>query len=78
MVNAGAFNRALGANIRARRRAIGLSQRELAARLGYTSGSRLCLVEQGRYGLAISQLQPVADALGVTATALLPKDLGGQ
>lgn len=68
-----AFNLALGLNVRAARIAMGWSQPRLAAAAGYHHRVTLSRCERGKHAFRIGQLQRIADALGVTATALLPK-----
>ena len=65
------FNRRLGRNIAAARQAQALSGRELARRAG-VSQTQVCCWEHGGRGIGVARLQLVADALGVTATSLIP------
>lgn len=55
----------VGREIRQTRIALGLSQAEIARRLG-VSGGYIASVEAGRYNLTIGQLMNVAAALRVT------------
>lgn len=61
----------VGARIRERREATGLSQAELAARLGYESRSSVNKIESGERGLPASAIKPMADALGITPMELM-------
>lgn len=65
-----AFNIKLGAAIRASRRAQGLAQKALARACVLTTTS-MSRIERGKRGLRLSQLQTIADELGVTSVALL-------
>ncbi|HWQ22809.1 MAG TPA: helix-turn-helix transcriptional regulator [Gaiellaceae bacterium] len=53
----------VGREVRSSRRAVGLTQAELARRLG-TSPSYVTNVEAGRLNLTVGQLARIADALG--------------
>lgn len=68
----GAFNRQLGAKIAAMRRRLAWSQRRLAEVAGL-SAAAVCNYERGQKTPGLGRLQAIADALGVTATSLLPK-----
>jgi transcriptional regulator with XRE-family HTH domain len=59
----------LGDNIRARRKLIGLSQEELAARTGLHR-TYICDVERGARNISIYTLARVASALNVTTGSL--------
>ena len=63
---------ALGALIRARRQAAGLSLRALAERTG-VSNAYLSQVERGRHEPSISVLKAIADALDVSPALLLAR-----
>ena len=65
------LNRAIGASVRARREAAGLSMRSLATRAG-VSQPFLSQLEHGTSAASISTLYRVAAALGVTPGDLLP------
>jgi transcriptional regulator with XRE-family HTH domain len=60
----------LGALVRARRQAVGLSLRELAARTG-VSNAYLSQLERGRHEPSLSVLRAVADALDLPLGGLL-------
>jgi len=62
---------AVGERIRARRKTLGLTQVQLAPRLGMSRAS-LANIETGRQAVLIHQLYLVAEALGVLPTDLLP------
>ena len=61
----------IGSRIRARRLELGLSQRELADRLGYGSRSAVANIESGRSELLASRLVSVARALDTSVESLL-------
>jgi transcriptional regulator with XRE-family HTH domain len=61
---------ALGKEIRHQRRLAGLSQKEVAARIGVT-GVQLHRYEVGATGVATSRLVDIANALGVRPDVLL-------
>jgi transcriptional regulator with XRE-family HTH domain len=65
------FNRRLGRNIAAARRASGLTGCELARRLKVWL-PQLWHWEHGRFGIGVAGLQLIANALGVTSTSLIP------
>jgi transcriptional regulator with XRE-family HTH domain len=65
-----AFNVKLGAAICAARLAQGLAQKALAQACVW-SATFMCRIEHGKRGLRLSQLQTIADELGVTSVALL-------
>jgi transcriptional regulator with XRE-family HTH domain len=65
------LNQAIGAAVRARREAAGLSMRSLASRAG-VSQPFLSQLEHGTSAASISTLYRVATALGVTPGDLLP------
>jgi transcriptional regulator with XRE-family HTH domain len=56
----------IGDRIKARRKELKLSQRELAARLGYNDHTTLTRIEAGKVELSQSRIVQFADALGVT------------
>ena len=61
----------LGRYVRARRRELGLTQTDLAERLGYVQ-ERISLLENGKYGLpSVTSLKALADALQVTLAVVL-------
>lgn len=62
-----------GARIRAARIAAGLTQAEVAERLGVTS-ARICNIEHNRGGLSWEALRDLARALETTATDLVRGD----
>ncbi len=65
----------IGATIRALRQERGLSLRDLSGLTGF-SISFLSLVERGRSSLALTSLQKVAAALGISVASFFP-DVGG-
>lgn len=71
----------IGGRIKARRQALGLTQREMAARLGYTDHTTLTRIEGGKVDLPQSRISKIAEVLGVTPAYLMgwdqdPEDLG--
>jgi len=58
------------ANMRAIREELGISQSELARRIGKTPGY-ICDVERGRRAPNITTLADIADGLGVTPATLI-------
>ena len=70
----------IGQRIKARRNELKLSQRELAARLGYNDHTTLTRIEGGKVDLTQSKVVQFADVLGVTPAYLMgweqePEDL---
>jgi transcriptional regulator with XRE-family HTH domain len=65
------FNLRLGRKIVAAREAQGMNAKDLARRLG-VDAARLWHWEHGSYRIGVARLQLIADALGVTATSLIP------
>jgi len=61
---------ALGASIRSRRKALGLSQEQLSDKAGLDR-SYLGQVERGENSIALLPLKAVADALGTTVAVLM-------
>lgn len=61
----------LGQRIKRRRKQLGMTQTELAEKVGCTSKSTICKVERGEDNLTVSGLKRYADALGTTASELL-------
>lgn len=64
----------IGANIKARRQELRMSQRDLAVRLGYSNHSTVARVEAGKVDLPQSRVAQFAKALGVTPGHLLGWD----
>lgn len=70
-----------GQRIKARRLELKLSQRELAARLGYNDHTTLTRIEAGKVDLPQSRIEKIAEVLDVSIGYLLgwekqPEDLG--
>lgn len=61
----------IGARIKNRRIALGMSQTELAKKLGYSNKSMISLVESGKRDLNMSQLYTLANALDCTTSDLI-------
>lgn len=67
-----ALYKRLGASIKARRRALRLTQQQLATQLGISRGS-LANVETGRQRVLVHQLYKLAEQLNVGLQELLPE-----
>ena len=63
----------IGAAVRRARDRAGLTQEDVAKRVGFKRTS-LANIESGRQRLPIATLYDLADALGVQATSLLPRN----
>lgn len=61
-------------NIKARRRELGMSQQELAEKVGYTDRSSIAKIETGKVDLSQSKIKAIADALGTTYVELMGDD----
>lgn len=71
----------VGARIKARRQELKMSQREMAARLGYTDHTTLTRIEAGKVDLPQSRIVKIAEVLGVTPGYIMgweqePEELG--
>lgn len=64
--------------IRTMRKYIGMTQEELAAKIGVANKSYICAVEQGRYQCPIVKLKEIAKALNVTYDWLINGDKAQQ
>ena len=62
-------------NIRQRREELGLSQLELAQRMGYTSRSSISKIESGENDIPQSKIKAFAAALETTPSALMGWDV---
>lgn len=62
-------------NIKARRQALGLSQAELADKVGYSDKSMISHIESGKIDLPQSKIVEFADALKTTPGELLGWDI---
>lgn len=61
-------------NIKARRLQLGMSQQELAEKLGYTDRSMISKIEKGEVDLTTSKIFAFAKALSLTASELMDWD----
>lgn len=61
-------------NIKLRRKQLGLTQEELAKKLGYADKSMIAKIEAGNVDLPQSKILAFADALGTTPSALMGWD----
>lgn len=71
----------VGERIKARRKELQLSQRDLAERMGYSNHSTITRIEAGKVDLPQSRIMQFAEALGTTPGHLMgldaePEDLG--
>ena len=71
----------IGKRIKARREELGLTQRELAAKMGYTDHTTITRIESGRTDPPQTRVAQFAKVLGVTPGHLMgwdaePEDLG--
>lgn len=55
-------------NIKARREELGMSQAELARRVGYTNRSTIARIERGDVDLSQSKIMEIAKALKISAS----------
>lgn len=58
-------------NIRARRKLLGMSQEELAHKVGYTDRSSIAKIEGGGVDISLGMLKKLAAALDTTVIELL-------
>ncbi|MBR1566748.1 MAG: helix-turn-helix transcriptional regulator [Oscillospiraceae bacterium] len=65
---------AFGSRVRARREELGMSQQELATRLGYKSRSSINKIELGKNDVAQSTIKHLADALNTSPAYLMGWD----
>jgi len=61
----------IGLRIRNRRKELGISQEELAARMNLKSKSTICKIERGEDNLTSDSIQKYAEALGVSPAFLM-------
>lgn len=71
----------IGARIKARRQELKITQREMAARLGYNDHTSITRIEAGKVDLPQSRVAKIAEVLGVTPGYIMgwdqePEDLG--
>ena len=64
----------IGNNIKARRKELGMSQMELAKKVGYTSKATLSLIENGKRDISTPQLKKLANALDTSIDNILGID----
>lgn len=64
-------NMTIGQRIKERRKELGLSQEELAKRLGNKSRASVCTVEKDKEDMTTTRIRQYADALGVTPAYLM-------
>lgn len=73
----------VGTRIKARRKELQLSQRELAEKMGYQNHSTITRIEAGKVDLPQSRIMQFAEVLGTTPGHLMgrdaePEDLGAM
>lgn len=68
------MNTIVGKKIKAIREEMGISQRELAARMGYSNHSTIARIEAGKVDLPQSRVAQFAEALGTTPGHLMGWD----
>ena len=73
-VTGGDKDMSTGDRIRARREQLGMTQDELAHKLGYKSRSSVNKIELGKQELTQKKIRVAAEVLGVTASYLLELD----
>lgn len=61
----------IGERVKARRQELGLTQRDLAKRMGYTDHTTITRVEAGKVDLPMSRISQFADALRVSPSYLM-------
>lgn len=66
-----AFAAAMGRRIKVRREHLGLSQEELATRLGYKGKGSISRIESGETEIATTKLSKMADALDTSVAYLM-------
>ncbi len=64
----------IGKRIRIKRKELGLSQEELAFRLGLRSKSTICKIEKGEDNLTTDSIMKYAEALGCSVQYLIGRD----
>lgn len=64
----------IGYRIKQKRLELGLTQMELASRMGYTSKAAICKVEKGDDNITTDRVRKFAKALGVTEAYLMGWD----
>lgn len=62
---------ALYKNIKDRRTALGMTQADLAKKVGYADKSMISRIEQGKIDLTSTKISEIAEALHTTPSALL-------
>ena len=61
-------------NIKMRREELGMSQEQLAKKVGYTSRSTIARIERGDFDLSQSKIMEIAKALRISAGELMGLD----
>ena len=63
-----------GTQIKIRRKMLGITQAELAQKVGYTSPSSIAKIETGEIDLSISKIEAIASALNIDLSSLFVPD----
>ena len=66
-----AYTKEFGQRVKERRKALGLTQLDLALRMGFKSKQAICHIEAGDRNLKQSQVAALAEALNVTPAFLM-------
>ncbi|MFA6427234.1 MAG: helix-turn-helix transcriptional regulator [Candidatus Magasanikbacteria bacterium] len=64
----------IGGNIRAKREALGLSQEELAQKVGKQTATYIAFIEKGERNITTVDLMAIAKQLGTTVAVLIGED----
>ena len=65
------YLKGFGERMRARREELGMSQLDLALKIGYKTKQAISKIEQGERGLKVDKMNQLADALGVSIDYLM-------
>ena len=73
----------VGERIKARRKELRMSQRDLSSRMGYSNHSTIARIESGSVDLPLTRVEQFAEVLGVAPSHLMgwdapPEDLGAM
>ena len=68
----------IGEKIAKRRRELGMTQEELAEKIGVRGKSSVCRIETSGDNLTVTTLRKYAKALGLSATSLLNEEYSGK
>lgn len=65
------YMKGFGERVKARREEIGMSQLDLALKIGYKTKQAICKIETGDRGIKVEKVNQLADALGVSIDFLI-------